>query len=83
MKRYIKSSFNPKTEEYGGYFIDHYEYDDGTEEFVVDIDLVGDGDEHFFDSESDLITARQGYTAIGTYDLEIIANASVAAAAVS
>ena len=53
MKRYIKSSFNPKTEEYGGYFIDHYEYDDGTEEFVVDIDLVGDGDEHFFDSESD------------------------------
>jgi len=53
MKRYIKSSFNPKTIEYGGYFIDHYEYDDGTEEFVVDIDLAGDGDEHFFDSESE------------------------------
>ena len=53
MKRYVKSSFNPKTEEYGGYFIDHYEYDDGTEEFVVDIDLAGAGDEHFFDSESD------------------------------
>lgn len=53
MKRYIKSSFNPKTEEYGGYFIDHYEYDDGTEEFVVDIDFADGSDEHFFNSESE------------------------------
>lgn len=52
MKRYIRSSYsyNPKTEEYRGYFIDHYTYDDpdNPDEYVVDIDLAGDGDEHFF-----------------------------------
>ena len=54
MKLYIKSSYyNPKTEEYRGYFIDHYTYDDEPDEYVVDIDLAGDGDEHSFSSEQD------------------------------
>ena len=55
MKRYIRSSYhyNPKTEEYRGYFIDHYTYDDEPDEYVVDIDLAGDGDEHSFSSYSD------------------------------
>ena len=55
MKLYIKSSYsyNPKTEEYRGYFIDHYTYDDEPDEYVVDIDLAGDGDEHAFSSEQE------------------------------
>lgn len=48
MKRYVRAGFYPKTTEYRGYFIDHYTYDNEPDEYVVDIDLAGDGDEHFF-----------------------------------
>lgn len=53
MKRYIRGSYSykPKTEEYRGYFIDRYTYDNEPDEYVVDIDLAGDGDEHFFSTE--------------------------------
>lgn len=54
MKRYVRSSYySPKTEEYRGYFIDHYIYDYEPDEYVVDIDLAGEGDEHFFSTEQD------------------------------
>jgi len=55
MKRYIKSSsyYKPTTEEYRGYFIDHYKYDYEPDEYVVDIDLAGEGDEHSFSTEQD------------------------------
>lgn len=55
MKLYIKSSYSykPNTEEYRGYFIDHYTYDDEPDEYVVDIDLAGEGDEHSFSSEQE------------------------------
>lgn len=54
MKRYIRSSYyNSETEEYRGYFIDSYLNDDDEYEYVVDIDLAGDGDEHTFNSLSE------------------------------
>lgn len=55
MKRYIRGSYSykPETEEYRGYFIDHYTYDNEPDEYVVDIDLAGDGDEHFFSTEQE------------------------------
>lgn len=53
MYRYVKS-FTDTTEEYRGYFIDTYLNDDDDEyEYVVDIDLAGDGDEHTFSSFSE------------------------------
>ena len=51
MKRYIKA-YRETTEEYRGYFIDHY-VDGDVEEFVVDVDLAGEGDEHSFSTYSD------------------------------
>lgn len=62
MKKYIKSSryvmgnyyfSDAETEEYRGYFIDAYLNDDDEYEYVVDIDLAGDGDEHTFNSLSE------------------------------
>ena len=52
MYRYVKS-FTDTTEEYRGYFIDTYLNDDDEYEYVVDIDLAGDGDEHTFSSFSE------------------------------
>lgn len=53
MKRYIKANIEPRTEEYEGYFIDQYLYPDGSEEYIVDIDITGEGDEHSFGSYSE------------------------------
>ena len=52
MYRYVKS-FTDTTEEYRGYFIDAYLNDDDEYEYVVDIDLAGEGDEHTFSSFSE------------------------------
>jgi hypothetical protein len=56
MKKYIRSNREYgliDTEEYRGYFIDHYNYGDDIDEYVVDIDLGGEGDIHTFISYSD------------------------------